>query len=129
MNTSCIELAESWLAASYELVAEGWCQGAEARDAFGAPVEPENRRARAWSATGALTRVWRSSDEVDDSARLEAFARANLALTAATRSVPSAWNDHPSRRKSHVLEAVLTAVSLVRLADPAVDDRFVQVAV
>lgn len=114
---SCVELAETWLAGAYELVVEGWCQGHEACDSLGRAVAPESLRARSWSATGALTRVWRRSAEADEVVGLEAFARANLALTTATRALPGTWNDDPARRKSQVLDAMLAAVSLVRIPE------------
>ncbi len=109
-------LAEEWLAAAYELVERGWCQGAAARDASGDSVEPDRPAARCWSATGALTCVWRASG-VGDELGLGALQFANLALTAAVNDVPNLWNDMPERRKHDVLDAFARAVSLVQ--DPA----------
>jgi hypothetical protein len=109
-------LAEEWLAAAYELVERGWCQGAAARDAAGDSVEPDSAAARSWSATGALTCVWRRSD-VGDELGLGALQFANLALSAAANRVPKLWNDMPERRKQDVLDAFARAVSLVQ--DPA----------
>ena len=56
-------LVDEMLADAYELVLEGWCQGAEAQDEFGQPVEPSSASARRWSASGALTRVWERSED------------------------------------------------------------------
>jgi hypothetical protein len=109
-------LAEEWLAAAFELVERGWCQGAAARDAFGDSVEPDRPAARSWSATGALTCVWRRSG-VGDEPGLGALQFANLALSAAVNDVPHVWNDMPQRRKEDVLDAFARAVSLVQ--DPA----------
>ena len=109
-------LAEEWLAAAYELVESGWCQGAAARDASGDSVEPDSTAAGCWSATGALTRVWRRSD-VGDELGLGALQFANLALSAAVNHVPKLWNDMPERRQQDVLDAFARAVSLVQ--DPA----------
>ncbi len=108
------ELAECWLARAYELVEHGWCQGALARDGAGRPVAAESPLALAWSAPGALLRVWREAAELDDAVGIAAFGRANLALTAAVRAIPAVWNDAPGRRRQAVLEALLAAVSLVR---------------
>jgi DNA-binding beta-propeller fold protein YncE len=108
------ELAEYWLARAYELVEHGWCQGALARDGAGCPVAAESPLALAWSAPGALLRVWREAAEPDDAVGIAAFGRANLALTAAVRAIPAVWNDAPGRRRQAVLEALLAAVSLVR---------------
>lgn len=110
------ELAEDWLARAYELVEYGWCQGASATDASGRRIAAESSLARAWSAPGALLRAWRESAEDDDPLGIAAFARANLALTAAVGEIPAIWNDAPDRRQHVVLEAVLAAVSLVRTA-------------
>ena len=109
-------LAEEWLAAAYALVESGWCQGAPARDRSERPVEPDSPAARRWSATGALTRVWRESN-ADDEVGLGALQFANLALSAAVGHVPKPWNDMPERRQQDVLEAFARAVSLVQ--DPA----------
>lgn len=118
------EVAERWLAEAYELVESGWCQGANAVNEHGTPVEPESVFARRWSPSGALVRIWRRSD-VDDALGLNALQLANLALTAAVNDIPASWNDVPARRRDEVLEAVLHAVSLVR--DPALfGTRFVE---
>lgn len=117
------ELAECWLARAYELVEQGWCQGALARDGAGRSVAAESPRALTWSAPGALLRVWRDAAEPDDAVGIAAFGRANLALTAAVRAIPAVWNDAPGRRRQAVLEALLAAVSLVRTLSSPVRPR------
>jgi hypothetical protein len=106
-------VAERWLADAYGLIESGWCQGAPARDAAGRPIEPESNFAVAWSAPGALLRLWRRS-EVDVQLGLFAFQRANLALAATVDEGIGAWNDRPGRRQADVLEAILVALSTVR---------------
>jgi hypothetical protein len=105
-------LAENMLADAYELVLNGWCQGADAQDEFGEPVEPASANARRWSASGALTRVWeRSEDRFGPP--LEAFYTANLALAAVVRDAPQAWNDGADRTQWQVLDAIALAADRV----------------
>jgi len=103
-------LAQQMLADAFELVQSGWCQGVSAQDEMGRAIEPSSAFARAWSATGALERVWRRAN-LDDA--LEAFERANLALAAAVKDVPERWNDRPDRTREQVLEALASAERLV----------------
>ena len=116
-------LADEMLADAYELVLNGWCQGADAQDEFGEPVEPASASARRWSASGALTRVWeRSEDRFGPP--LEAFYTANLALAAVVRDAPQAWNDAADRTQWQVLDAIALAadeVSPVVMAAAGVD--------
>lgn len=51
---------------------------------------------------------------VEGDAALEAYCLASLALSAAVKAVPDAWNDVPGRRHEEILEAFARAVSLVR---------------
>jgi hypothetical protein len=113
-------LAEEMLAAAYELVCTGWCQGAAARDEAGRPIAPESAFARSWSAPGALDRVWAKSDQRFTEG-LDAFQRANLALATATGDAPQFWNDADGRTLSQVLDAMAQAVHLVAgpLDEPA----------
>lgn len=106
-------LAEAWLADAYDLVATGWCQGASARDAEGRPVGAHSPAACEWSLTGSLLRALRTS-EAEPELALHAFQRASLAVTAAVNEVASVWNDAPRRRAEDVLDALATAISLVR---------------
>jgi hypothetical protein len=105
-------LAEEMLVDAYELVLSGWCQGAAARDELGEPVEPASAKARAWSAPGAIARVWERSEDRYGPA-LEAFQVANLALTAVVREAPQAWNDAEGRTQWEVLDAVALAAHRV----------------
>jgi hypothetical protein len=105
-------LAGQMLCDAYELVVGGWCQGAGAKDEMGRSTEPSSAFARSWSAPGALERVWRRSDG-DPDAAVEAFERANLALAAAVKGVPQAWNDHPGRTHEDALVALVEAHSFL----------------
>jgi hypothetical protein len=105
-------LAEEMLADAYELVLSGWCQGTAARDEFGEAVEPASVVARAWSAPGALTRVWeRSADRFGPG--LDAFEMANLAFAAVVGDVPQKWNDAEGRTQWQVLDAIALAAHQV----------------
>ena len=108
-------VAETLLADAYEYVLNGWCQGADAVDESGRPIEPASAFARRWSAMGALERAWRRSGEEEGVAR-QAFERARLALTAAVNEMPQAWNDRPERHHSEVLSALAEALQLVDAA-------------
>lgn len=112
MNTGSQALAEQMLAAAYEFVRSGWCQGATALDECGRPIEPASAFARKWSALGALERAWRRAPEQPGLA-LEAFKCAKLALTATVNDVPQAWNDNADRHESQVLSALAEAVRLL----------------
>jgi hypothetical protein len=108
-----VATAENMLADAYELVLSGWCQGMSAQDEEGRSIEPSSAFARRWSAPGALERVWRRGD--DGSASLvEAYERANLALSAAVRDVPQRWNDAAGRRLDEVLDALALALQRVQ---------------
>jgi hypothetical protein len=104
--------ARQMLADAFELVRSGWCQGASAQDEMGRAIEPSSAFARAWSASGALERVWRRKAP-DDELALEAFERANLALTAAVGDMPARWNDGADCTKEQVLDAFSLAERLV----------------
>jgi hypothetical protein len=83
-----------------------------AQDEMGRAIEPSSAFARAWSANGALERVWRRT-ALQDELALEAFERANLALAAAVGDVPAQWNDAEDCTKERVLEALSLAARLV----------------
>ena len=99
-------LVDEMLADAYELVLEGWCQGAEAQDEFGQPVEPSSASARRWSASGALTACGREARTA--SGRRSRRSTANLALVAVVRDAPQAWNDAADRTQWQVLDAILS---------------------
>jgi hypothetical protein len=104
--------ARQMLADAFELVRSGWCQGMSAQDEMGRAIEPSSAFARAWSANGALERVWRRTG-LDDEFALEAFERANLALAAAIGDVPARWNDAVDCTKERVLDALSLAARFV----------------
>jgi hypothetical protein len=108
--------ARQMLADAFELVRSGWCQGMSAQDELGRAIEPSSAFARAWSASGALERVWRRTP-LDDELALEAFERANLALAAVVGDVPGLWNDGADCTKEQVLEALSLAPRFVN-TDP-----------
>jgi hypothetical protein len=111
-SRSAESFARQMLADAFELVRSGWCQGMSAQDEMGRAIEPSSAFARAWSANGALERVWRRTT-LDVELALEAFERANLALTAAIGDVPARWNDAADCTKGQVLDALSLAARLV----------------
>jgi hypothetical protein len=118
-------LAEQMLCEAYELVLSGWCQETDAQDELGRTIEPSSAFARRWSAVGALERAWRRMPGEDDLA-IEAFGRANLALTGTVRDVPRQWNDREERTRDDVLVALERARALVHApdGDPIPSDLF-----
>jgi hypothetical protein len=104
--------AREMLADAFELVQSGWCQGMSAQDEMGRAIEPSSAFARAWSANGALERVWRRA-ALDDELALEAYERASLALAAAVGDVPARWNDAADCTKEQVLDALSLATRFV----------------
>jgi hypothetical protein len=99
------------------LLAGGWCQGAEARDAYGVSRDPWDHAAVAWSLRGALGAV--ASDAGAELAEVEEVAVAALALTLDIRiNELQTWNDDPERTQAEVLAACDRAIALVpRLVD------------
>ncbi len=102
------------LAEARELVLRGWCQGADAEDAQGAPVVAWDPVARRWSALGALVATAGGpSALVRGGPSLERLAKAALALgLAADAEVLKDWNDAPDRTQADVLEAFDRAIDL-----------------
>jgi hypothetical protein len=94
------------------LLTAGWCQGAEAHDEQGQPVEPSDVMAVSWSLAGAIRAAAR--DAGDEEGELERDASAALALVLETPAdeLP-AWNDDPRRTRRDVLAACDCAVELV----------------
>jgi hypothetical protein len=106
-----VDLVRRMLVAAHELVREGWCQGAAARDASGRPISPSSAFANAWSAPGALERAWsREQDRLGFRLGLKVFQRANLAVAAAAGDVPQAWNDVRGRTHEEVLAVLAAAI-------------------
>lgn len=93
--------AERLLSDAAELIADGWCQRALARDRHGREVEPWSDDACCWSPLGALTRVWHERRGTE----LEIFEAAYAGLSLATGGRPEEWNAARWRTKRHVLRA------------------------
>jgi hypothetical protein len=94
-----------------ELVEQGWCQGAEARDARGAETDVASSSAAAWSLLGAL----QATTVSDPSTQLQDVGDAVAALAELIADPSLAdWNDSEVRTKLEVLrvlqEAELLAV-------------------
>jgi hypothetical protein len=100
---------ERILARARDLVAYGWCQGAEARDADDDPVKPWSPEARCWSLLGALVAA------VDLPAQpgavtLQPLRRALAALAEVIEDpLLAAWNDQEGRTQDLVVRALETA--------------------
>ena len=110
--------AENLLARAYQLVLRGWCQGADARDERGLPVEAANAAARRWSASGALTSAWQQNGDPHAPVSLDAFAQANLAVTAVIRETTGRWNDEDGRTQRDVLDAFSQAMLILGPGSP-----------
>jgi len=94
------------------LLTAAWCQGAQARDEQGQPVEPWDLMAISWSVTGAVKAV--ASDAGDEDGELERHASNALALVLEIPSEDlSAWNDDPSRVHRDALSLCDCAIELV----------------
>lgn len=96
--------ASDILSRARTLILDGWCQGADARDAQGRDVLPWSLEARSWSVLGALVGgdgVGRA--QVGMMPILE-LGEAIVALGEAgdTHSL-QAWNDRPDRTKEEVV--------------------------
>jgi hypothetical protein len=89
------------------LVTVGWCQGADARDGGGAPVDPWAATAVSWSILGALVAVLEQTAATTGEMPLEQLATALYAL-ADVIEVDSLeqWNDTFGRSQSEVVGAL-----------------------
>jgi hypothetical protein len=97
----------------------GWSQGADARDAEGAPARSCAGDARAWSILGALIAASGSAPGAVYGRPVEAIARAAIALgQAADTGSLQEWNDAPGRTQAEVLAVFDSALlSLAPTAD------------
>jgi hypothetical protein len=86
------------------LVAESWCNGADARDVNGFEVDPWDDAAASWSLLGAIVAVMEREAERDRELPLTALAAALYALAGLieTDSLVD-WNDDPRQTQDHVL--------------------------
>ena len=94
-----------------QLVSFGWCQGTDACDAAGRPVQPWSPEATSWSLLGALVAQ-------TEPARLETgqltIGDLRRALAALAVAIPSDsltdWNDASARTAAEVMEAIGAAL-------------------
>jgi hypothetical protein len=94
-----------------DLVAKGWCQGAEARAEDGTPVDPEDPRAARRSLLGALRAA---TAQANNRHVLEQVGTSTLALAVAGRPEELRdWNDDPRRCHDDVLAAYDAAIALL----------------
>jgi len=107
-----LSLVEDLLAVAPELVHEGWCQGAAARDEAGKPVSPESTFARSWSAPGALELAWANEEIVTATRSRHTNAPTSLSLPSSGMR-RRAWNDADGRTVGGVLDALAEAALLV----------------
>ena|SRR6266700_2364390 len=97
---------------AHDLVAFGWCQGADATDAAHHPVEPWSARACHWSLLGALAATLGApqEDTPESPARIAELRRALIAIS---ELIPDwslqHWNDDPQRTLTDVAEMLAAA--------------------
>jgi hypothetical protein len=97
------------LTRAHELLAYGWCQGAEALDADGGPTNPWSPVAVRWSLLGALV----AAVDLPPDPPLPDLGPLRRALAALADVIdePSLarWNDAPERAQEEVLKIVEAA--------------------
>jgi hypothetical protein len=104
-----VKLAREVLENGRELVAQGWSQGAEARDSDQNAVHPWSSEARSWSVLGAIVcgdETRRGRVPIDQLAT----AAILLAHSVDTPSL-SKWNDQPGRTQAEALAAFDAALA------------------
>ena len=104
-------LARAVLENGRDLVAQGWTQGAYARDRAGEPVHPWNAQARAWSVLGAIV----CGDETHQGRvpiGMLAYAVMAVGDVLDTASLDG-WNDMPGRTQADALAAFDAAIASV----------------
>jgi hypothetical protein len=91
-----------------DLVAFGWAQGADARDAFGAPVHPWSSSACRWSLLGALVAALDAPALVPEEDLPLSDLAVALGALAELIAEPSLadWNDSAERSRSEVLRTL-----------------------
>ena len=97
---------------AHDLVAFGWCQDVDARDASYRPVQPWSSQACYWSLLGALV----AALDAPRGARLESpqlIAELRLALEALSETMTAwslkDWNDDGGRTQGEVLDTLTAA--------------------
>ena len=95
---------------AHALVAQGWCQGTEARDAAGQAIDVGSQDAASWSLLGAL----QATTVSDPSTGLQDIGNAVAALAELILDPSLAnWNDSEARTKLEVLSVLEDAEVLV----------------
>jgi hypothetical protein len=103
----------------HDLVAFGWCQGADATDEAGSPVDPWSLHACHWSLLGALAAALGAPNlhTPETPARI---AELRLALIAISDLIPDwsleHWNDHPARTQAGVVATLASAQRRVSIS-------------
>lgn len=89
------------------LIARGWTQEADARDAQGRSIQPWNPNAVTWSLLGALVAALESEAEKNEPLAIRELAVACAALAAVIDDDSlEAWNDRRARTREDVLAAI-----------------------
>jgi hypothetical protein len=95
------------LRAARDLVARSWSRGADARDAYGTPVDPWDERAASWSLLGSLVAVLERAAAESNEMPLEHLAAALYALSELIEGDSLAvWNDAPARTQGAVVSVL-----------------------
>jgi len=97
---------------AHDLIAFGWCQGADATDAADHPVDPWSAHACHWSLLGALAAaLGRPHPDTPESPAC--IAQLRFALVAISDLIPDGslqhWNDHPARTQADVVATLASA--------------------
>jgi hypothetical protein len=97
------------------LVARGWCQSRDARDAGGRTVAPGSPDACCWSLLGAIVASSGGPERLrSDRRTLADVAKASLAIGLATGEESLRdWNDAPGRTSDEVVAAFDDALALL----------------
>jgi hypothetical protein len=100
-----VTAAAQLLGRAQDYVRQGWCQGADATDAFGEPVEPWSAEAARWSLLGAIVAALdHPGSSTSHEPALPALAEAMGALADLIYEPSLArWNDDPLRSQQEVL--------------------------
>ena len=107
-----------------DLVARGWCQTDDARDARGATVPPGSPDACCWSLLGAIVASSGGPERLrSDRRTLADVAKASLAVGLATGEESLRdWNDAPGRTSAEVIAAFDEALALLERFLPTAFD-------
>jgi hypothetical protein len=100
------------LSEARDLIAHGWTQGADARDASGAPVDAWAPSAVSWSLLGALVAVLEHEAATTGEIPLDELAAALYALANVVDTDSLAiWNDGSDRDQAEVIGVVGAATN------------------